>query len=216
MAKMAPEGDLQKWYKLNYDPGWYENCDSCEYLLDFYRRRKRYEVRLRRQFEGIELSGLGLDLGFATGKALFWLQNLYPKVQFDALDFNPSVLKVIPYLQEVVPAIREFLVCDCTRIERPDDSYDFVTSLDFYEHLPEETYFLSLREVLRLLKPEGRLFLYIGKTKLPEHINLRSNEQVISDCGKRGFEFVRNSRDLLIFTKRGPSGSKRSEPEDSL
>ena len=66
--------NLNEWYATYYDAEFFINCTDPEYLLSFYKKRKHYEVRFNSWFKDVDLdNNVHLDIGFSTGKSLFWL-----------------------------------------------------------------------------------------------------------------------------------------------
>jgi SAM-dependent methyltransferase len=89
-----------------------------------------------------------LDLGCGYGE---FINNIVAREKL-AMDLNPDSHR---HLRREV----RFLQQDCSHPwPLPDNSLDVVFSSNFFEHLPEKSQLdLTLREILRCLKPGGRL-----------------------------------------------------------
>jgi len=190
---------------------WIKNITSEQTLLDKYADPwpQGYIDRWKNWFDGIEINGRVLDIGFQNGKTLYQLSQKYPDVKIDALDFNHGLSNAIPFYKKLMPNLEDIWIGDCQNINKPDGYYDNIHCIDFYEHLPEEVYQQSMKECYRLLKNNGEMFVYVGKTDAHAHIHLVPNETVIKDMTKNGFNFVANVSDMLIFKK--PILKKRGE-----
>jgi len=196
------EEELSLWYEENYDKNWFFNCDSVEYLKNYYtNHRPQLFSRYKKWFENVELSGHGLDLGFTNGRGIYFLSKIFPNCKITAIDFNKNTELIHDFLKDLIPQIVELRTENCSELSDESEKYDFCTSTDFYEHLDEDTYFKSIREVHRVLKKQGKFCVYLGKTVLPEHINLRPDWQVFQDMKNNGFRLVDKKYDLLVFEK---------------
>jgi len=199
------ENKLSVWYEENYDKEWFDRCDSIEYLVNYYtnHRPELFEGKYKKWFKKTELVGHGLDLGFTNGRGIYFLSKLYPDCKITAIDFNKNTELIHNYLKKLIPQIIELRTENCSNLTDEDEKYDFCTSTDFYEHVTEDVYFKSIKEVWRVLKKEGLFCVYLGKTILPEHINLRTDYQVFQDMKENGFKIVSISErnELLVFKK---------------
>lgn len=167
------------------------------------------KVRFERWFADVELSGELLELGFNAGKSVYWLHRRFPGITaIDGFDWNDAVAKLIPFIRHHVPVARDLWIGTCTQIPKPDDSYDCVSSLDFFEHLSREDYFACIEECHRVLKPGGKMVVYIGESaRQPEHINVVPVPKAIGEIESRGFRLdliVRPSKDqskhnMMVF-----------------
>jgi len=190
-------------YAENLDD-WVKNVDSKEVFLEKWGSPwfLNYIYRWRAWFEDIDISGRILDIGFQDGKTLYQISQKYPDLKIDALDFNPALSNIIPFLKELMPNLEDIWIGDCQQINKPDGYYDAIHCIDFFEHLPEAVYFKAIKEAHRVLKEDGRIFVFVGKTDATAHIHLISNADVIYDFGRNGFYHIETINDMLIFEKR--------------
>jgi len=200
------KGDIFEYSPENYDKGtedWIKNIESETVLLEKYSDswHQGYINRWRNWFQNIDIKGRILDLGFQNGKTLYQLSQHYPDVKIDALDFNFALSNAIPFYKKLMPNLDDIWIGDCQHVDKPDGYYDYIHCIDFYEHLPPEVYLQSIQESRRLLKDNGTMFVYVGKTDAMAHIHLISNNEVIKDMEQFGFKFVHAIDDLLVFNK---------------
>lgn len=112
-------------------------------------RNRVWRVLAREFFNRwVKPSDTVLDLGCGYGE---FINNVVAGRKL-AMDLNPDSPK---HLRQDV----EFIHQDCsTTWPLPDNSLDIVFTSNFFEHLPDkERLNLTLREILRCLKPGGRL-----------------------------------------------------------
>lgn len=196
-ARITVQGGFRytaEWYGTRIDEKWMSmggDRSTPEGLKQWYDsgHNSGYRERLKRWFAPLDLKGRGLELGFQCGKTVNWLCGIYPDITFDILDWNEK-LKVLEEPIRKVSRIRGFYIQDCRSIAQPDGYYDFITSLDFYEHLTEDVYFESIEECFRLLRPGGMFFVYLGHSNHPAHINVRPISVQVSDVKSKGFELI--------------------------
>tara|TARA_R100000008_G_scaffold86802_1_gene81730 strand:+ start:2815 stop:3444 length:630 start_codon:yes stop_codon:yes gene_type:complete len=205
LLKLTEDG-LSLWYEENYDKSWFVECTGVEYLKNYYtNHRPRLFERYHGWFGSLGLTGHGLDLGFTNGRGIYFFSRIFPHCKITAIDFNKNTELIHDHLKNLIPQIVELRTENCSALSDPDEKYDFCTSTDFYEHVDESTYFKSIREVHRVLKKQGKFCVYLGKTILPEHINLRPDWQVFQDMKHNGFKFIDKRNDLLVFEKNETS-----------
>lgn len=183
---------------------WLKNIESETVLLEKYESSwyQNYINRWKHWFAGIFLpEGRLLDIGFQDGKTLYQLSQKYPELKIDSLDFNPGLSKAIPFFKKLMSNLDNIWIGDCQKVNKPDGHYDYIHCLDFFEHLPHDVYLKTIQECHRLLKTDGVMYVYTGKTDANAHIHLISNESVISDMESNGFEFVQNISDMLVFQR---------------
>jgi hypothetical protein len=184
----------KEWYGSRITDDWLlqgGNRLTGEGLKQWYdgKNNDRYRQRFAEWFKGIEIEGRGLELGFQCGKTAHWIKSKYPDLVLDILDWNEELKKIVEPIREI-SAVNEIFFQDCQDIQKDDGFYDNVFSLDFYEHLTEDIYFNSIKEVHRLLPDGGKFFVFLGHTKHPAHINVRPVPTIVRDIASRGFKHV--------------------------
>lgn len=189
--------------KFEYTPDWYGDevqqwitkIKSAEQLAAHFNKEKiqRNKPRFETWFEDIELSGSLLELGFNAGKSITWLAERFPALNhIDGFDWNPSVQRLIPFIKENVPAVNKLWRAQCDVISAPDNFYDNVSSLDFFEHLTTGHFVSCLQECRRVLKSNGTMVVYIGESEAnPEHINCMKIEVAIAAIESQGFKMIK-------------------------
>ena len=111
-----------------------------------------------------------LEIGCGRGGFSCWLAaSSGGRASIVAADFSSiAVEKGAAFAAERGITGVEWEVGDIQRIAHPDESFDIVISCETIEHVPDPA--LAVRELARVLKPGGRLFLttpnYLGATGL--------------------------------------------------
>src|ERR1035437_10174787 len=137
----------------------------------------------------LPLSGHGLEMAFGFGESIYVLLNWYKNITMDAFDFNPLLSKIIPFIKDLYDQkINDMWIGDSQKISKPDNYYDFINSCSFFEHLPEEVYWNTIKETIRVLKPGKYLGCYLDKGKnYGEHIRCVPIEQTKKELQSIGF-----------------------------
>jgi SAM-dependent methyltransferase len=104
-----------------------------------------------RSFLRLSADDLVIDLGCGSGRALVWNQ--------DAGAWRIGV-DVAPYFAEEARCGVDLVLADLRRLPFASNTFSAGWSLDVLEHLSPETLALVLAEAARVLRPEGRLFVY--------------------------------------------------------
>lgn len=185
---------------------WIKNAKSSGIFLEKYSSQwfQNYINRWKTWFNGIKISDNSriLELGFQDGKTLYRFGQKYPNTKLDAIDFNPELSNAALQLKKIIPNLDDIWIGECQNTNKPDGYYDYISSLDFFEHLPEDIYFKTIQECYRLLKDGGYIFVYVGKSGAAAHINERPDEQVVKDMHLGGFEKIRDIQGMLVFRKQ--------------
>lgn len=199
---LTKDEHLNEWYATYYDGQFFIDCNSEDYLTNFYSKRPKYKERFDKWFKGLNLDGnLHLDYGFSTGKTLYWLSNRFTNITIDSFDFNENCNNIIKYLKNLNPQVRDLTIQDSSKLKYPKEIYDSITAIDFYEHTPYKIMVESLKISYKILKNGGTIHIYVGKTVNPEHINLISDVKTIELCESLGFKLNREYDELLSFIK---------------
>jgi SAM-dependent methyltransferase len=110
---------------------------KAELILDYFRRHSMDTSRLAY-----------LDLGCGKGELLACLRSHF--VRIAGCDVSAEMMKGI---EGVETRIQD----DAQRIPFPDSTFDFITAVCVYHHVPPENRLALSREVARVLKPGGVL-----------------------------------------------------------
>ena len=145
------------WESQSYDDKWHISYD--ERCITYARRR--FEVATGDSWDGTPYP-TALELGCGTG---FFLLNLVSAGVIAehggaVTDISPGMVKVAQRNAEGLGYTVEGRVADAESLPFDDDSFDLVVGHAVLHHIPDVE--LSLREVLRVLKPGGR-FVFAGE-----------------------------------------------------
>lgn len=179
-----------EWYAENYTP-WIDDINSYEDLEKFWANlNPRYKRRFDHWFRDIELNGVILELGFNNGKTLKWLNDRYSNIYLYGIDFNKNLEKISPYLRSI-EQVSLLGIFDFDKKNRTcEDTYHHIMCLNFIEHLYYEDYLASIDTMKFLLRPKGKVYVFAGYAKLPEHVNILSLEEIRDDFKSAGFKIV--------------------------
>lgn len=142
-----------------------KSYDLQQLGLDHETHRLREQARLAWPQESPILSRFGLqdgmavlDLGCGPGSLTEHLLTLLPQSQIIALDNEPTLLERARQL--LPPALTDrvrFVQASALETSLPEQSVDFALARFVFQHLTDPVG--AAREVLRVLKPKGRLAL---------------------------------------------------------
>ena len=123
--------------------------------LLWFMREKRFKTDLINQAQIIDGSRV-LDVGCGTGTLAIMTKELHPDTEVVGIDADPKILE-IARTKSAKAGLR--LTLDqgmADQLPYADDSFDRVLSSLFLHHLTTENKLRTLREVLRVLRPQGR------------------------------------------------------------
>ena len=107
--------------------------------------------------------GVLLDVGCGTGGTLAWFHGRYQGWRCVGVDVAPDGLRAVPRLPRVAAAMASALALPVRSA-----SVDVVICLDVLQHLPlDGGDATALREIRRVLKPGGTLFLRTNAQSVP-------------------------------------------------
>lgn len=190
-----------KTYKKIYE---YNEMDTSQYPTDektirqilkscFYgiRQEKRNAKISHCWNNKISPSGRGLELAFGFGTSLKWLTSRYDVIM-DAVDFSEYLQILEPYFREEFgEKLGDVWKGDISKIDKPDNYYDFINSCSVFEHLPDIVYYNCLNECYRTLKHGGLIGVYLDKGDAHgEHLRMDSIETTKKDMENVGFEAI--------------------------
>jgi len=117
-----------------------------------------------------------LDLGCGNGR------NLIPfaKKRFDCygIDFSKNMIKNAKKSFKENKLKAKFKQGELTKIPFKDNYFDYIICLASFHHLNKKEQSTSLKEIKRILKPKGKLFIAVWNKWQPRFI-FKSKEQII-------------------------------------
>lgn len=145
----------------------FKNIFTIEEVKDFWdsvagiyeeENNKISETHNQRFIEAIKYLDLHdndrvLNIWSRTGLATSFLKNKNKNIELHNLEVSSQMIKKA---EEKFPE-EKFRLTDLSKINLPDNYFDYILSLETLEHCPEPPVFL--RELNRLLKPGGMLVL---------------------------------------------------------
>lgn len=130
--------------------------------------------RLQYISKSIRVNNKVLNIGVGSGL----LENICTNKGADVFSLDPDE-KTISRLQENGVGDDKAKVGYSQDIPYPDDCFDVVVMSEVLEHLDENILDQTIKEVRRVLKPEG---LFVGT--VPSNENLAESIVICPDCGK--------------------------------
>ncbi len=98
-----------------------------------------------------------LDLGCGTGTLTIMIKKAEPEAEVIGLDIDPKILIFARSKVEREGLDITFELGAATELPYPDESFDRVVSSMVFHHLNRENKIRALKEMLRVLRPEGEL-----------------------------------------------------------
>lgn len=135
----------RKWLTLLYDP-----------VLALTAREHRFKELLIRQ-ASIKDGDHVLDLGCGTGTLTIWAKGAVPGARVVGIDGDEKVLSIGKEKARKTGVDIEFDHGLSFQLPYPDCIFDLVVSSLFFHHLRKDDKLPTVREVVRVLKPGGRL-----------------------------------------------------------
>ena len=173
---------------------------QMEVIGHFHRSKVRmFEQRLPELFESDMLRRPGLswlDIGAGFGELVLALRS------FAAADAHIEGIE--PCLPKVEKARSKGATVNDTPLEQLERQYDVISLINVFSHLPDPGAFL--RDLKRLLKPEGELLLVTGNGAdigaeeyprpyyLPDHLVFAGEEHLKGILEKTDFHVIRMNR----------------------
>lgn len=107
-----------------------------------------------------------LDIGAGTGTLAILLKETYPTLNITAADPDENILAVARRKALKQRCDITFVQSGAEKLPFKNSSFDFVFTTLTFHHIPLEIKHLALKEIHRVLKPQGQLILVdIGKPK---------------------------------------------------
>ena len=112
-----------------------------------------------------------LDLACGTGTLAVMVKNAHPKTSVVGIDGDERILVLAKDKADKAEVEIEFDRGLSFELPYPDESFDCVVSSLFFHHLTRNNKLRTLREVKRILKPNGEL--HIADWGLPENVLMK-------------------------------------------
>jgi ubiquinone/menaquinone biosynthesis C-methylase UbiE len=138
-------------------------CDSefssrAELSAEFFREVERERYRLQRHIpallDAIDWAGKRvLEIGTGVGtdaRGIIARGGIYTGINVDAGSTRATATAL-----EVLGLPGKVLQCDATRMQFPDESFDFVYTFGVLHHIPDVA--AAMREIMRVLQPGGEV-----------------------------------------------------------
>ncbi|MGK9250744.1 class I SAM-dependent methyltransferase [Paenibacillus humicus] len=135
------------WLTSFYDP-----------ILRWTMRESTFKNKLIRQIQ-VDSGQRVLDLGCGTGTLTLLLKQAYPKAEVTGLDIDPNVLQIAEKKAVDMGMDIVFNQGMSFELPYPDHSFDRVVTSLMFHHLTLENKLRTLKEIFRVLKPQGELHI---------------------------------------------------------
>lgn len=133
-------------------------------------REKKFKKALIKQANFTDGQSI-LDLACGTGTLAVLIKEIYPKVEVTGIDGDPKILAIAEKKASRQGVSVQFDEGLSFELPYANESFDRVVSSLFFHHLTQSDKLKTLREVLRVLKPEGEL--HIADWGLPSNFLMR-------------------------------------------
>lgn len=193
---MYKDDSRSEWIKI------FKNSTSD---LDYYQRHgeprfvnKYYEHQLKRHFKkllknlGIEKGKSILEVGSGTGRWAEWL--VREGHTYFGIDFNFEAL--LRCQQKCFPDCH-LANMDGRKIGFKDNTFDYVFSVTALQHIPSKGWEDAVREMVRVAKPNGKLFIVEDNSIPWEEEFSKYSCQLLKRRGEN-YSFVREFFDYLL------------------
>lgn len=121
---------------------------------DYFSEYKVREIALREQASSVQNV---LDLGCGDGNSVNYFRHYFPESHIDGIDIS-QVSVDVAVARGITDAT--FKVYDGARIPYPDGVFDVCLIATVLHHIPHRLHAALLREVHRVLRPGGRLYIF--------------------------------------------------------
>lgn len=131
-------------------------------LYDSFMRITMKEIRLKTLLVSrmaVKTGESVLDFGCGTGTLCLMIRHAVPGCTVTGIDIDPAILAIARRKAEDEDAGIAFVLYDCLRLPFPENSFDAVVSTFVVHHLPKEDKPRLFREIFRIGKPGGGLFV---------------------------------------------------------
>ena len=112
-----------------------------------------------------------LDLGCGTGTLTLLVKKTQPSAEVTGIDIDPHILSIAKEKAAQANAPIKFDLGTAFNLPYPNNSFDRVVSSLVFHHLTRENKIRALKEVIRVLKKNGEL--YIADMGKPQNLLMR-------------------------------------------
>lgn len=167
--------------------------------------------RVKKMLDQIKIkkSDVILDLGCGRGDISFFLSKRSRKVV--GVDYSEDAIKLAKGLVRKKVKLQnnlEFFKMDATKLDFKKNSFDKVIAIDIFEHLYPEELEIAMKEIKKVLKPNGILFVHAGTNK---YLHDYTYKLYI-----RPMNILLTKLDLIIRGKNYPSLPKNPRTNEEL
>ncbi len=133
----------KEWdWKLEKGEYWLEPCEECYYYIKKWEQEGRHSV---------------LDLGCGLGRhSIAFAKSGF---QVTAVDLSEYGVQHLIEWQKKENLEIQTKICDMKKLPFPDQSFDGIWAYHVISHTDTEGFLEILREIERVLKPNGRIYL---------------------------------------------------------
>jgi ubiquinone/menaquinone biosynthesis C-methylase UbiE len=142
--------------KVHHDgAGWFKNQyskSSNQYSTPFLYGRKKIDKYFRNEIRKLKKNAKILDVGCGTGDQILELH----QQGFNVIGIEPAV-NMRKHAEKKLPKgiVRDGSIL---KLPFPDNTFDFVYALEVFRYLDSEDNIQGLKEIYRVLKPNGVFF----------------------------------------------------------
>lgn len=129
--------------------------DGPEYFAE-YKVKALFDDRMLRN-KNSNANTICMDFGAGIGASQPYLRKYFPETEIVALDVSQKSLDIN---KERNGDNISYLLYDGDQIPLRDNSLDFAMSACVFHHIPHDNHHHQLREISRVLKPGGDLFIF--------------------------------------------------------
>ena len=126
---------------------------------------------------GIQKNSRVLDLGCGTATLTILLKKSQPDAEVTGIDVDPTVLEIAKEKATKTGVDISLDLGTSIKLPYPDNHFNTVVSSLFFHHLSRENKMLTMKEVLRVLKPGGEL--HVADLGKPQNAFMRVPSSVL-------------------------------------
>jgi ubiquinone/menaquinone biosynthesis C-methylase UbiE len=132
-----------------------------------------------------------LDVGCGTGSLLVIAKKMYPMIDMIGVDIDQKILEIAKHKSRIQKLEINFVLSGSENMRFAKETFDVVVSSLVFHHLPTNIKIVTLTEIYRILKPNGKfllvdfgnknnllmkIYLYIATIlHIPEALTLKDN-----------------------------------------